>query len=415
MRIAIIGAGISGLTAAYLLSNHHEVTLYEADDRLGGHAHTVLVQGDGAPVPVDTGFLVYNDATYPLFIALLERLGVSSRPTVMSFSYTDVARHLEWKGSTLNTIFAQRRNLLRPAFVRMVLDIVSFNRTLSALLAHDVSPELTLRQVLATQKWGRAFREWYLLPMGAAIWSANPQTFADIPARTLAEFFSRHGLLQTRGRPAWRTIAGGSREYVARIADHLEARGSVHVATPVRHLRRGESAVQVVTDGATVEFDHVVVACHSDQALALLEDPTAVETAVLGAIAYQSNEVTLHTDTTLMPASRRAWAAWNFRRERPDDPLATLTYDISTLQSLPGPTSYLVSLNSDHLINPRAVIERFTYAHPVIDQATVRAQAQRHALGGNRTSFCGAYFGYGFHEDGVRSALEVCAALGVNW
>lgn len=415
MRIAIIGAGVSGLTAAYLLSDHHDVTVYEAQDELGGHAHTETVKELEGETFVDTGFLVYNEATYPLFISVLERLGVETIESVMSFSYTDQARGLEWKGSSLNTIFAQRRNLLRPSFVRMVVNILSFNRAMRQLLVRDVQAHVTLGDVVRSHRWGASFRECYLVPMGAAIWSANPATFDEIPARTFAEFFARHGLLKVRGRPTWRTIVGGSRQYVARIAEHVALRGALHVATPVREVRRLDGGVEVVTDEAAARYDHVVVACHSDEALALLGDPSVEETEVLGAIRYQSNEVTLHWDAAMMPASRRAWAAWNYRRLSVNESVASLTYNVSTLQSLAGPRDYLVSLNSDHLIDPTKVIQRFRYAHPVLDQSTVRAQQRRHTLVGRRTSFCGAYFGYGFHEDGVRSALEVCAALGVTW
>lgn len=415
MKIAVVGSGVSGLCAAFLLSRHHDVTLFEAEERLGGHAHTVTVKEDDGEYEVDTGFLVYNEVTYPLFISLLDQLGVRTIESEMSFSYRDRASGLEWKGSTLNSIFAQRRNLLRPRFVRMVLDILRFNRTLRELLVRDVAPDQTIGQLLADRPWSREFRDWYLLPMGAAIWSASPATFADMPVRTFAEFFSRHGLLNVRGMPTWRTIAGGSREYVAEMAKAIGERGTIHVATPVRSLTRHADRVALVTDEATSDFDHVVVACHSDEALALLADPTDEERRVLGSIRYQANSVTLHSDTSLLPASRRAWAAWNYLRDPASADVATLTYNVSTLQTLRGPREYLVSLNCDHLLDQSKVIERFDYAHPVLDQVTVEAQHQRHQLTGRRTSFCGAYFGYGFHEDGVRSATEICQALGVTW
>jgi predicted NAD/FAD-binding protein len=250
--------------------------------------------------------------------------------------------------------------------------------------------------------------------MGAAIWSANPLTFAEIPARTFAEFFSRHGLLRVRGRPVWRTIEGGSRAYVTRLERAISESGKIHVATAVEAIRRSADCVQIVTEGGVETFDHVVIACHSDEALAMLERPTDDERAVLGAIRYQSNDVTLHFDESLLPRSRRAWAAWNYRRED-DDELATLTYDVSALQSITSPRRFLVSLNSDEKIDRAKVLARFRYSHPVLDQSTVRAQQQRHRLNENRTSYCGAYFGYGFHEDGVASALEACEALGVTW
>lgn len=414
MKIAIVGAGVSGLTSAYVLSSHHDVTLFEREETLGGHAHTVDAPGGDSTYPVDTGFLVYNDATYPKFIALLERLGVSSKESTMSFSFSDVSRGLEWKGSSLNTIFAQRRNILRPRFLRMVTDILSFNRTLRGLLDASLSDELTLADVIDERRWSREFVDWYLVPMGAAIWSANPLTFTEIPARTFAEFFSRHGLLRVRGRPVWRTIEGGSRTYVDRLEQLIAERGKIHLATPVLSIRRHDDGVDVITEGGVESFDHVVIACHSDQALAMLEQPTEVERDILGAICYQSNEVTLHVDETLLPRSRRAWAAWNYRREH-DDQLATLTYDVSALQSLSSPHRYLVSLNSERAIDPAKVLARFRFSHPVLDLRSIRAQQQRHQLRSARTSFCGAYFGYGFHEDGVASALEACESLGVSW
>ena len=414
VKIAIVGAGVSGLTAAYVLSNEHDVTLFEREETLGGHAHTVDAPGGDADYAVDTGFLVYNDATYPKFISLLERLGVGSKESSMTFSYHDVRRNLEWKGSNLNTIFAQRRNIFRPRFLRMVVDILSFNRTLRGLLDESFSPTLTLANVLEKRRWSKEFVDWYLIPMGAAIWSANPHTFAEIPARTFAEFFSRHGLLRVSGRPQWRTIEGGSRTYVTRLEHEIAERGKIHVATSVESIRRSESGVEVVTEGGVESFDHVVIACHSDEALAMLEHPTDDERIVLGAIRYQPNDVTLHFDESQLPRNRRAWAAWNYRRDDNDE-LATLTYDVSALQSIPSPRRFLVSLNSDDKIDPDKVLARFRYSHPVLDQLTVQAQQQRHRLNTKRTSYCGAYFGYGFHEDGVSSALEACENLGVTW
>ncbi|HEY1223464.1 MAG TPA: FAD-dependent oxidoreductase [Acidimicrobiales bacterium] len=414
MKIAIVGAGVSGLTAAYVLSNQHDVTLFEREETLGGHAHTVDASGGDADYPVDTGFLVYNDATYPKFISLLERLGVSSKESSMSFSYQDVRRGLQWKGSSLNTIFAQRRNIFRLSFLRMVTDILSFNKTLRGLLESSISPTLTLADVLEQRQWSQEFVDWYLIPMGAAIWSADPLTFAEIPARTFAEFFSRHGLLRVRGRPVWRTIDGGSRSYVTRLEQEIALRGKIHLATPVESIRRSDAGVDIVTEGGVESFDHVVIACHSDEALAMLERPSDDERLVLGAIRYQSNDVTLHFDESLLPTTRRARAAWNYRRDD-DDELATLTYDVSALQSIASPRRFLVSLNSDQRIDPAKVLARFRYSHPVLDQLTVLAQQQRHRLNENRTSYCGAYFGYGFHEDGVASALEACESLGASW
>lgn len=415
MKIAVVGAGVSGLTAAYLLSEHHDVTLFEREESLGGHAHTVDVPGGDRDFPVDTGFLVYNDQTYPSFIALLDRLGVASKKSTMSFSYRDVRRDFEWKGSTLNSIFAQRRNIFSAKFLRMVSDILSFNRTLRTLLNEPGDRDRTLADLLGEHQWSKEFLDWYLVPMGSAIWSANPLTFTEIPARTFAEFFSRHGLLSVRGRPTWRTIEGGSRVYVSRLEQEIAERGKIHTSASVVAIRRTRDAVAITTAESVETFDHVVVACHSDEALALLVDANDEENSVLGSIAFQENDVTLHWDEAMLPRSKRAWAAWNYRDDSDRRALATLTYDISTLQSLDSPRRFLVTLNGHDKIDARKVLARFSYSHPVLDQASVRAQAQRHTLTGNRTSFCGAYFGYGFHEDGVKSALEVCASLGVTW
>jgi predicted NAD/FAD-binding protein len=415
VRVAVVGAGVSGLTAAYLLAPHHEVTLFEAQDRLGGHAHTVRVNGGDQEYDVDTGFLVFNDATYPLFIKLLDKLGVASQDSEMSFSYADASASLEWKGTTLNTIFAQRRNMVRPRFLRMLWHIMSFNRSLRRLVASDFSSTVTMGELLATRPWSREFRDWYLVPMGAAIWSANPEKFLEMPARTFAEFFERHGLLSVRNRPQWRTVAGGSRRYVEAMEKSILDYGSVVTSAPVRDVRRDGEGVVIVTDHESSRFDHVIMACHSDEALALLRDPSEDERRLLGAIRYQENSVTLHWDESLLPRSRRAWAAWNYRRRDEVTSLATLTYNVSMLQSIPSRRQFLVTLNDDAAIDEAKVLARFRYAHPVLDAQTVDAQFQRALLQSERTSYCGAYLGYGFHEDGVRSAFEACVRLGIAW
>lgn len=413
MKIAIVGAGVTGLTAAYALSKEHDITLFESEPRLGGHAHTVRVDGGDGEYWVDTGFLVYNEATYPHFIELLKQLDVPTKPTVMSFSYQNASLPLEWKGTNLNTVFAQRSNLLRPRFWRMVLDILSFNRYLRDILKEPPRENFTLAELLEKKSWSKEFREWYLIPMGAAIWSANPEKFTDMPARSFAEFFSRHGLLQVKNMPKWRTIDGGSRLYVEKIREVLLARGSQIRHAAVTSVERTDQVVVTTNEGAEV-FDHVVMACHSTEALAVLKDPTALETEVLGAIAYQDNEVTLHYDESLLPKRRLAWAAWNYRDDASGSSRATLTYNISTLQSIEAPRQFLVSLNSNELIDQEKILRTFSYAHPVLDSTTVRAQAKRLEINTKQTSFCGAYFGFGFHEDGARSALEVCANFGVT-
>ncbi len=418
MRIGIIGTGIAGMTAAHLLQEHHEVHVYEAEDRPGGHANTMTVDLPGGPVAADTGFLVYNERTYPLFTGLLASLGVATHPSEMSFSLTDLRCGLEWRGTSLATIFAQRRNAFRPAFLAMLADVVRFNRLSRALLAGTgpVSGNAagSLADLLAEHRWSAGFIDWYLIPLGSAIWSADPETFTQIPARTFVEFFNRHGLLGPGDQPAWRTVTGGSTRYVEAILKPLRRRGRLHLFTPVTKLRRQERGIELLTPAGPVTFDHVVVATHSDQALALLSDPTERERSVLGALRYQSNRATLHTDTALLPTNRRAWASWNYVRPAGSSDRATLTYYLNRLQGLEAERPVLVTLNRDEAIDPSQVVASFDYAHPVIDQAAEAAQASQRALSAGAVSYCGAYWGYGFHEDGVRSALAVCERFGAR-
>ncbi len=418
MRIAIIGSGIAGMTAAHLLQEGHEVHLFEADGRPGGHANTVTVDLPGGPVAADTGFLVYNERTYPLFTRLLADLGVATHASDMSFSLTDLRSGLEWRATSLSTVFAQRRNLARRDFWAMLADVVRFNRLARRLLAEPAagptSEAGTLADLLAARRWSPSFLDWYLIPLGAAIWSADPGTFTQIPARTFAEFFSRHGLLGPGNQPAWRTVTGGSTRYVQAITEPLRNQGRLHVGTEVSKVRRQPGGVELLTPGGPATFEHVVIATHSDQALALLGDPTNEERHVLGAMRYQPNRATLHTDTALLPANRRAWASWNY--VRPDGPAhrATLTYYLNRLQGFDADRPVLVTLNRDEAIDPAKVVTHFDYAHPVVDRASVAAQSHQRFLSAGAVSYCGAYWGYGFHEDGVRSALAVCERFGAR-
>jgi predicted NAD/FAD-binding protein len=414
MRIAIVGSGISGLVCAHLLHHRHDVVLFEGDDRPGGHSHTHRVDLADATVDVDTGFLVYNDRTYPLFCRLLDRLGVATQPSDMSFGVSDRRTGLEWRGTSPSTVFAQRRNVARPAFLRMLADIARFNRLALALLEDPPSDDVTLAEVLAPHHWSTGFMEWYLVPLGSSIWSADPSTFLQIPAATFARFFERHGLLRLGDQPRWRTIAGGSRTYVDAVLRPLQREGRVRLGTPVEKIRRQPDGVELVSTLGAEQFDHVVIATHSDQALRLLSDPDRHETSILGAIRYQPNRATLHSDARLMPRNRRAWASWNYQRLSPESNRATLTYYVNRLQGIISSTPLLVTLNQDDAIDPGLVIARMDYEHPVLGPATVAAQRRHGEINGTRRSwFCGAYWGYGFHEDGVRSAVEVCAALGV--
>lgn len=414
MRIAIVGSGIAGMTAAHLLHAQHDVHCFESDERPGGHANTVQVDLGGTEVAADTGFLVYNERTYPRFARLLGELGVATHESDMSFSLSDRASGIEWRGTSLSTVFAQRRNALRPAFLAMLADVARFNRLARSLLSDPGEPSGTLSDLLAGHRWSRRFVDWYLVPLGAAIWSADPTTFTRIPARTLAEFFSRHGLLGFGDQPRWRTVTGGSARYVEAILAPLRRRGRLHLATPVSKVRREGGRVEVVTAHGPAEFDHVVLAVHSDQALDLLADPTGEERATLGAIRYQVNRATLHTDTGLLPAERRAWASWNYLRPEGGSRRATLTYYLNRLQGLDVEQPVLVTLNRDEEIDPARVVRRFDYAHPVVDQQAVLAQSRQRTLSRGDLSFCGAYWGYGFHEDGVNSAVAVCERFGAT-
>ena len=411
-EIAIIGAGISGLTAAYRLSQHHEITLYEANDYLGGHTHTVDVELGSERHVIDTGFIVFNDWTYPNFIALLDELRIASLPTSMSFSVRCDRTGLEYNGSSLNGLFAQRLNLFRPSFHRMIRDILRFNREGPELVLNRPADDaMTVGEFLAKHRYSREFADQYLLPMGAAIWSCPTGTFAEFPIRFIVEFYRNHGLLSVRHRPTWRVIEGGSRTYVAAMVSRFRDR--VRLSTPVESVRRTTDGVDVTSRGQTAErFDHVVFACHSDQALRMLADPTPTERELLGAFPYERNSAVLHTDESLLPRRRRAWASWNYQIPAEPTAHATVSYCMNILQHIRSKHTFCVTLNSDDRIDPARVLGRFEYHHPIFTTRRAAMQARhREVLNANRTSFCGAYWGNGFHEDGVNSALAVCEAL----
>lgn len=404
MKIAIIGSGIAGNTAAYLLRDRHDITVYEANRYVGGHTNTVDVRTSDGVFPVDTGFIVFNDRTYPEFNRLLDALGQEWVNSTMSFSVRNETSGVEYNGASLNTLFAQRRNALRPSFWRMIRDILRFNREAPALLDDDEA-EVSIGDYLQCHHYSAEFRNDYLLPMAAAIWSAEPGAIADMPARFLVRFFHHHGLLQLEDRPQWRVIAGGSRAYVEKlVAGH---RDRIRLATPVERLRRTVTGVEVRAGGETRRYDAAFLACHSDQALALLDDAGRAERDILGAIPYQRNEAVLHTDETLLPRSRRAWAAWNYHVPRTPQDTVAVTYNMNILQHLPVPEQYLVTLNRSDAIRDDTVIGRFEYDHPVFSRESVAAQA-RHAEinAGGRIYYCGAYWRNGFHEDGVVSAID---------
>ena len=416
MRIAVIGAGISGLGSAYLLEQQgHDVTLFEANDYLGGHTCTVDVTLEGRTAPVDTGFLVFNDRTYPLLLALFAELGVASTASEMSFSVRADEHGIEWSGTDLPALFAQPANALRPAFWRMLADILRFNRETTRLLervdagaASTDAAAQTVGQYLASERYSVPFRDWYLIPMAAAIWSAPRLSVQDFPLLSFIRFCRNHGLLQILDRPQWRTVTGGGRNYVAKIAAQLR---DVRINTPVLSVRRDAAgSVGVTTGQGEAHYDAVVLACHSDQALRLLADPDPDESRLLGAVRYQPNDVWLHTDERLLPRARRAWSAWNYLSASDPDgqrPVA-VSYLINKLQPLPFASPVVVSLNPPFEPRPERVLRKMVSWHPLLDSAAVQAQAGIAGLQGKRhTWFAGAWLGYGFHEDGLRSAHAI--------
>ena len=420
-RVAVVGGGIAGLGAAWLIGQRHHVTLFEAGDYFGGHSNTVDVTLEGRTAPVDTGFLVHNTLTYPLLVKMFEHLGVPTRDTDMSFAVSLERPELEWAGTNLATVFAQRRNLLRPAFLRMLRDILRFNRMAPDYLAQARGTPLTLGELLAREGYGAAVRDWYLLPMAAAIWSSSVAAILDFPAQTFLTFCLNHRLLQVNDRPQWRTVAGGSREYVRRLVDALgvqSARHTLRVSTPVESIARRPGAVWLHSKRhGTEKFDAVVLACHSDQALALLSDASPLERELLGAVRYAPNEAWLHTDRSLLPRRESTWSAWNFMAaegQHGSSPVA-VSYWLNRLQDLPFQTPVIVTLNPPREPAAASVLGRYAYAHPQFDRAAVEAQRRLPTTQGDRqTWFCGAWTGYGFHEDGLRSAVDVARDFGVQ-
>lgn len=411
-RVAIVGAGISGLTAAYELHDTFDITVFEANDYIGGHTNTVDVDDHGRPLAIDTGFIVYNERNYPNFTRMLAQLEVETQATEMSFSVRSDHSGLEYNGTSLNRLFAQRSNLFRPRFHRLIRDILRFNRLAPEVLTPDhPRADLTVDEFVRHHGFGEAMVDEYLVPMGAAIWSCPADTFRSFPIRFVVQFFKNHALIAVTGRPQWRVIKGGSRNYVEPLTRGFADR--IRTACPVQSIRRHDEGVTIRTDAHGDErFDHVIIACHSDQALRLLADPSPTEIELLSAFPYQVNDAVLHTDTSLLPRRRLAWAAWNYhvREDRPDQ--ACVTYNMNILQRLRARETYCVTLNESDRIDPSCILRTFRYAHPVFTRDRCAAQARHHdVIGVNQTSFCGAYWGYGFHEDGVNSALEVVKRL----
>lgn len=404
MKIAIIGSGIAGNTIAYHLNKQHEVTVFEAQSHIGGHTHTHTITHEGKEFNVDTGFIVFNDRTYPNFIALLDELKVAWQASEMSFSVQSEKTGLEYNGTSLNSLFAQRSNLFKPSFHKMIRDILRFNKTSLELLAEG--NEIKLGDYLKQGHYSQQFIDDYIIPMGSAIWSTEARLMLDFPARFFVRFFHHHGMLTVNNRPQWRTITHGSASYVSALTESFK--NNIRLNTPIESVRRQASSVLIKPMYSTVEeFDYVFFACHSDQALKLLSDKTSAESEILGAIPYQENTVYLHHDASLMPKKKLAWAAWNYHVTNPHAEQVAVTYNMNILQNLQSNEPLLVTLNHTKLINPAKVIKRLKYMHPVYTLAGAAAQARHAEISGkNRTGFAGAYWRNGFHEDGVVSALE---------
>ena len=412
MRIAVVGAGVSGLVAAHLLSREHDVSVFEANAYPGGHTNTVRVDTPNQTHWVDTGFIVFNDRNYPSFERLLKRLGVGGQPSNMSFAVTDEAGDFEYASTSPNGLYAKRAHLVTPWFHRMVADLVRFNRDAAELLRSGGEGP-SLGHFLEERRYSRAFVDRLIVPQAAAVWSADPRQMWSFPARFLMEFFQNHGMLGFLHRPQWRTVVGGSHRYVEALVRPLGDR--LRLSTPVDAVRRHDDHVEVTPRGGEAErFDHVVMATHSDQALSLLADPTDREHELLGAIPYQRNEAVLHTDTALLPRRRRAWASWNYHLLEQPTGLSTVTYHMNRLQSLEAEREFCVTLNRTEQIDPEKVIRKIDYAHPVYTAAGEAAHARHGEISGDRTHYCGAYWGWGFHEDGVVSGERVARSLGVG-
>jgi len=413
VRIAVVGSGIAGLASAWLLSRTHEVTLFEREPRLGGHTHTHEIELGARRYAVDTGFIVFNPQHYPLLTRLFAELGVESQPTTMSFALKNARNGLEYNATNLRGLFVQTRNLFSPRFWRLLKDLMRFYREAPALLARDEAGP-TLGEYLAANGYSDAFAHDHLIPMASALWSSPSARILDFPARYLVLFMANHQMLQLTGRPQWRVVRGGSQRYV----DALRARWNVRERPGVAatRVRRDADGVTIESTAGAERFDHAVLACHSDEALALLADASARERDILGAMPYQANDTVLHTDARLLPTRRRAWAAWNALVPRDPSDQCTVSYCMNLLQSLDAPQPLIVTLNRTAEIAPEKILRRMTYHHPVYSPASVAAQQRKAEIqGAQRTWFAGAYWGWGFHEDGMRSAVEVARALGARW
>lgn len=409
MKIAIVGSGIAGMTAAHLLLGDHDIEVFEANDYVGGHTHTIDVRRENEDYAVDTGFIVFNRVTYPNFCRIMDRLGVDSQPTEMTFSVKCERTGLEYSPHTLNTFFIQRKNILSRTFYRMIFDIFRFRRQINSLSAGD--QEIEIGRYLKEQGYSERFLRHFIIPLGSSLWSADPVRFKEFPLRTFARFFKNHGFLEIRNPFQWLVIKGGSNRYAEKLTAPYSDRIRLNCA--VQSVIRSKEYVELEFCGQTKRFDHVVIATHSDQALAMLSDPSPSEREILGAIPYQENLTILHTDISVLPFHRKIWSSWNYLIPKTDTHSAVLTYDMNILQSIQSTDEFCVTLNRPDDIDADKTIGRFVYHHPVFDRNAPAAQKRHEEISGvNRTHYCGAYWGYGFHEDGVNSALAACKYFG---
>lgn len=410
MKIAIVGSGISGMVAAYLLCRDYDIALFEQNDYIGGHTNTVDVQSGDKTFPIDTGFIVFNRVTYPNFCTILDRLGIETQQTRMTFSVTCEKTGLEYSPHSLNTFFAQRRNLLSPAFYRMIYEIFRFRRELNSL--SEGNDAMEIGRYLEQQGYSRRFDQHFIVPLGSSLWSTDPHRFREFPLRTFVRFFQNHGFLNIINPFDWLVIKGGSRRYTEKLTAGYSDK--IRLNCPVKKITRKDNRVELtLSTGKTEQFDHVVLATHSDQALALLSEPTQSEKEILGAIPYQENLAVLHTDTSLMPRRRSIWSGWNYHISDEDTGRATITYNMNILQSLDAQEEFCVTLNRPEDIHPDRMIGRYLYHHPVFTKKAPQVQMRKTEISGmNRTHYCGAYWGNGFHEDGVKSALSACLFFG---
>lgn len=413
MKIAIIGTGISGLTSAYLLSRKHEVSVFEANDYIGGHTATVDVETQSGKYAIDTGFIVFNDWTYPNFIKLMTQIGVKWKPSSMSFSVKTEAEGIEYNGTSINTLFAQRLNFFKPSFHRMIQDILRFNKESLSVL--ETGSTETLNEYLVRNRYSKPFKDHYIIPMGAAIWSSSVAQMEEFPIEFFVRFFKNHGMLSVSERPIWQVIEGGSRSYIEPLTCNFKDR--IFLNSPVQSVVRTPEGVMLTIgkSGSTraEKFDQVIFASHSDQTLKILADASDLERDVLSKFAYQPNDVVLHTDESVLPKRKLAWAAWNYLVPKDDTASVAVTYDMNILQGLSAAQTFNVSLNQNKLIDAKKTLRKFIYDHPVYSKAAFQSQSRWSEISGkNKVHFCGAYWGYGFHEDGVKSALKVCETLG---